>query len=214
MSEFFFVHGWGYSPAFWQGLAPLLADDENTDHRIDLGFLVMPNPQESSVLSGTSPKIYITHSLGTLHALEHYADHMSALVIINGFYDFRAFVSDKVLAGMARGLERSPLAQMQAFWRQCGLVPEFEELGAETLRDGLETLRSCDMRGALDTLDIPVLCLAAEDDPITPYAAMADHWRGFSLISSARGGHILPHTRPDWCAAQIKDFIREHKLEY
>lgn len=214
MSGFVFVHGWGYSPAFWQGLAPLLAHDDNTDNRIDLGFLVMPNPQESPALPVTSPKIYITHSLGTLYALEHYADRMSALVVINGFYDFRAFASDKVLASMARGLERSPLTQMQAFWRQCGLVPEFQELGAEKLRDGLETLRFSNSGDALSRLGIPVLCLAAEDDPIAPYAAMTDHWRGFSLISSARGGHILPHTRPDWCAAQIKDFIREHKLEY
>jgi pimeloyl-[acyl-carrier protein] methyl ester esterase len=206
MDDITFIHGWGYNPAFWQALTP--AFSQQNQHFADMGFL------SRKALSTTGRGIYITHSLGTLHALHHHSADMSALIVINGFYDFTHFTDEKILKLMMRALDRAPLAQMQAFWRQCGLTPEFEKLNVPALREGLDALAQDNAQAELDAIDIPVLCLAAEDDPITPFDAMKDHWRGFPLISCTEGGHILAHSRAEWCAAQIKDFMHDHKLEY
>jgi pimeloyl-ACP methyl ester carboxylesterase len=53
-----------------------------------------------------------------------------------------------------------------------------------------------------------VLCLAAADDAVVPPAlsvATAALARGACRVIPT-GGHALPLTQPDWCAAQIRAF--------
>lgn len=197
-----FVHGWGQGPEFWDKLAAFFPS-ENTQ-RIDLGFLGSVIADKGLV---ESECIYVTHSLGTLWSLMNRAPQIKGLVAINGFYDFRDFASLETLEAMKARLETSPMAQMSAFWRSCGFKPETKNLNIKELQDGLDWLASWDTKERLALLKAPVLSLAARDDIVLPFAAMKEHWDGYSLKIRDDGGHSLPQTQPEWCAEQIREFI-------
>lgn len=205
-----FIHGWGYAPSFWDRLTPFFADKQTT--LIDLGFLETDIPPPATIKS-SEKAIYITHSLGTLYALQHHTSDIAALIVINGFYNFAPFTDEKTLTLMARGLKRAPEAQMKAFWKTCGLTPSYAALNTEKLAEGLENLRSLNTESALENLSVPILVLTAEDDPIAPFSAMQKHWQAYPLQLHLEGGHILPYTQSAWCAERIKEFLGEHKLD-
>ncbi len=202
-SRFVFVHGWGMDPGFWDGLIDCLPEIET--HKVDLGFVGASNmPSYDS--SGSA--IYITHSLGTMWALQNHFPHIDALISMNGFGCFKSFSDARVLKTMKMRLQRDPQAQMKEFWTNCDL-PSNDHLNVPNLQEGLEWLDSWDLREELAALTCPVLSLAGDNDPILPIDAMKEAWAAFDLRVCEGGRHALPISHAQWCAEHVQEFIRE-----
>jgi pimeloyl-ACP methyl ester carboxylesterase len=71
-------------------------------------------------------------------------------------------------------------------------------------------LRDGDARAALAACRVPIVALASADDPIVPPAMtemmLADR-PDVVLRMLPDGGHLLPVTRPDECAAAVRRLI-------
>ncbi len=196
-----FVHGWGLAPDFWEPLVARFPDADIT--YVDLGFHDPPNlavPDDKA--------LYITHSLGTLWALEHCADKMSALVTINGFTCFSDFTDPRILQAMQKGLARNPEIQMQQFFKAADLKASTDNLNTTRLKEGLDWLAHKDMRHALT---MPYLALLGAQDPIAPLKALQKQWQ--NLIICENGGHALPQTHTDWCAKHITDWLNHQESQ-
>ena len=178
---------------------------------INLGFMYNMLTQP---LMPTKKSIYITHSLGALWALKNCAEDIEALVIINGFTNFTNFVDKRVLSAMQKRLKRDPKAQMQEFWQNIGLGKSLDHtLDIDKLHEGLDWLINWDISAELKSLNAPILSLAGEQDPLLPLAKIKQEWAGVDLKINESGGHLLPLTHPEWCAAQIKEFLVKNELE-
>ncbi|MEC9367564.1 MAG: alpha/beta fold hydrolase [Pseudomonadota bacterium] len=198
------VHGWGFHGGIWQELLPRL--DGHDLHIVDLGFC-RGGPKATTRLPEHS--VAIGHSFGLMWLLRHGPRPLKGLVSVCGFDCFHRHVAPEEVDPIRQGIGRNIDAQMRAFWRQCG-APEFssDEFDRATLLAGLDWLCRWDARADLESLGAPVLALASEDDPIFPAAASRAVWEGQSQFHmSSDGGHALPLTRPDWCAARISEFV-------
>lgn len=211
MLQYFFVHGWGNGPEFWQKTLPYFSECDT--HFVDLEFRKSSGRRINSRAFPESRKIYITHSLGTLWALKNRSKDMAALITINGFFSFRPFADEQVLQTMKKRLESDPIPQMSAFWRQCGISPDKKDLNLKRLQEGMNWLIHENAARELHSANFPVLSLAAKDDPILPVDTMRHHWSGYPLRIAETGGHSLPWSQAGWCAGQIKEFVGGLKLE-
>jgi len=206
-TPFVFVHGWAMSSDMWAGIYD--AFQNNT--QLDLGFV---GERYHADIMNTEKAIFVTHSLGTLYALRHHVDQMSALISINGFPSFKNFADVRTLRKMKAQLARDPISQRQDFWNNCGLAGEPEgQANIARLEEGLDWLQEWDETTALQNLRVPVLSLAGAQDRITPIDAIKDVWANFELKVAEDGAHVLPVTHPAWCIEKIRTFIREHGLE-
>lgn len=196
-----FVHGWGCIPDFWDDLARELSASH--EQRINLRFL-----DEGDIEAATHdlPAIYITHSLGTMWALKHRLEDISALISINGFACFKDLSDERTLKSMKINLKRNAPQQMAAFWRQAGL-PQSNSLNIPRLKEGLEWLMTWDYCQELNALTCPILSLIGEEDKIAPFDPMQQHWYGYDIKTCTDGGHALPATHTQWCAKHIRTFI-------
>jgi pimeloyl-ACP methyl ester carboxylesterase len=219
------VHGWGYTQKFWAGLAKRMPDFETAiDEHGYLGANTHIYMHENDLhdVNGTRknsaalPEIIITHSLGTLLALQDLPDAarqgLKGLIVINGFTNFLPFTTPAILAQMKKGLVDKPEAQMRAFWKACGHVPEYktQDLNIPSLLNGLDVLGTLDVRDCLDSLDCPILVLAGAQDRICDIAVMKEHWAGYDLHIHPQGSHVLPHDDPQWCWTHIEEWIKRH----
>jgi pimeloyl-[acyl-carrier protein] methyl ester esterase len=208
--RFVLVHGWGFNANLWDDFAPLLGDAEIV--RVDLGFISGASGDSSSF---PEDAIAIGHSLGTAWLLRQFAEGggcpFRALVAIQGFDRFCPHVPRARLAGMRRGLKRDPAATLAAFWRACGVetFAPADALNPERLDEGLAWLTQWDLREAKAALACPVLALAARDDAIVSPSMSAAIWGDDNIRWSDWGGHVLPLSRPDWCARHVLDFAHD-----
>lgn len=204
------VHGWGCGPDFWAGMSGFFP--QNSVFCVDLGFVGREGFDHEKT---EFPAVYITHSLGTLWALKYRRESMAALIAINGFPWFRPFASLRTLDTMKRRLIRDPAAQMHEFYAMCGIggAPPASALDAGKLEEGLDWLGAWDEREILSSLNVPVLCLAGDSDPLLPLEEMKKLWHGFPLCVKEGGGHALPQTHCEWCARTIQGFLCERGLE-
>ncbi|QQS57956.1 MAG: hypothetical protein IPN28_03830 [Alphaproteobacteria bacterium] len=211
--HFVFVHGWGNGPDFWDKTAAYFWDIPKTF--IDLGFIKgsFDGLSDRSALSTGAKKVYVTHSLGTLWALKNRHMEMSALIAINGFYNFRVFSEEEALLSMKQRLTKDPIPQMGVFWRRCGIHPENSLLDLERLQEGMNWLIHDNATKEIRNLGLPVLSLTAKDDPVLPIKIMRQHWSGYPLQIRELGGHSLPWSEPRWCSTKIMDFIDGLRLE-
>ena len=92
-------------------------------------------------------------------------------------------------------------------WSRAGAADYTDagRLDGARLASGLDWLATWDARTKVAAT--PVLALAAADDAIVPIAASRSQWPRNSLRERADGGHVLPLTRPEWCAAEIGAFL-------
>ena len=80
------------------------------------------------------------------------------------------------------------------------------------MAQGLAWLGDWDERDRLSSLQVPVLALAAKDDPIVPEEmsrASFPEGSGIRLDLRDTGGHLLPRSVPSWCAERIHGFLEE-----
>ncbi|WP_326524581.1 pyrimidine utilization protein D [Sphingomonas sp.] len=83
--------------------------------------------------------------------------------------------------------------------------------GQETVERRIHAVRTFDPGPGLGAINIPVMCLAADDDMLVPAAAselLADAIPGAKLASMTWGGHACNVTRPDDFNARVADWLR------
>lgn len=197
------VHGWGFGPSVWDDMIPSLSGHECITP--DLGFIGCGDkdirlPEEA---------VMVGHSLGAMWLLKYIPDTVRGFISIGGFDCFSAHIPSKQISAMQRNLAHNPEAQMNGFYRVCGIdhTPPADKLNTPQLSAGLEWLAGWDEHTVLTALSCPVMALAAEDDSIVPPAMTHAIWDDYDLRMIKTGGHILPLTKPEWCAQQVKGFI-------
>jgi pimeloyl-[acyl-carrier protein] methyl ester esterase len=199
--NFVFVHGWGFHAGLWSDVAARLGGET---HLVDLGF-VSGGPRASN--DWPDDAVAIGHSLGLLWLLRQKRP-IRALVSVGGFDCFCCHMPRSRVVAMHRALLRDPAAMLASFWEGCGAAPFAppEALQTGRLAEGLDWLMDWDARGVSASLDCPVLALAARDDAIVPQDMSERIW-GNRLLWSEDGGHVLPLSRPEWCADAVREFV-------
>ena len=212
----YLAHGFGFDPEFWRPLCALLPEHEQ--RFADLGFHGEPSLPE---LSSKRPLLGVGHSLGLAWLVRQNTIKFDALVSIGGFTrytrgdDFPQGVSPGQVRLMRRKLGSDPKALLREFFQLCAapreVWPCLDDLEVPRLSLALDWLLDWDLRAELRALSLPVLALQAKDDAVTPVELARACFAGqenIILRQAAEGGHCLPLTRPDWCAAQIREFAR------
>ncbi|CAK0764588.1 pimeloyl-(acyl-carrier protein) methyl ester esterase [Azospirillaceae bacterium] len=204
-----FVHGWAFDRSFW---TPLVRSLENHVSVIvwDLGF--RGSASFVSAPPSNRPIVAVGHSFGLMWLLREHPVFWSALVSINGFPrfskspDFPLGVAPRVLERMITRLDAEPQVVTRDFLVRCGVAaPQTEGLDVARLRWGLEALAQWDQRASLLS-ETPTLALAGRSDPIVS-AAMTREVFASVPVEWHDGGHLLPITAPDWCAACLRSFL-------
>lgn len=203
------VHGWGFHAGLWREVIRHLPGAEIT--LVDLGF-VRGGPAAAEAWPNDA--IAIGHSLGAMWLLRRASAGTNAgfrgFVSIQGFDRFCPHVPPAQIIAMRRGLKRDSDATLRAFWHACGTPPfaPKEALDVDRLDEGLGWLLDWDERAIRNSLDCPMLALAARDDAIVPPAMSEAIWDPATLHWSQKGGHVLPLQEPQWCANHVLDFAR------
>src|SRR4029450_6219012 len=84
---------------------------------VDLGFVTGGPPGEKS---WPKDAVAVGHSLGLLWLLARGGRQFRALVSVQGFDCFCCHVPSSRVAAMRRGIERTPYATVETFWRSSG----------------------------------------------------------------------------------------------
>jgi len=208
--NFVLVHGWGFGPGIWGELRAKLPGNTHL-YALNLGFI-----RDGTGDAGDWPEapIAIGHSLGLLWLLHHKKKHdFRALVSIQGFDRFCPHIPQSRVERMRRELAADPAATMAQFWRACSTQPFAppDLLDLARLDEGLGWLLDWDETATKADLDCPVLALAARDDAIVPASMSSAIWGEEKIVWSEGGGHVLPLSKPEWCAQHVLDFA--HDLE-
>ncbi len=199
-----FIHGWGFTARFWDGLAARLAHFPQV--RIDLEFF----GASQFPVSFASRKILIGHSLGLMHGLKLRQD-WNGWIAINSFPRFMPdCVPAARLREMRMRLQRDVAATLRDFYQMIDAEPVVGMPDQGRLLEGLDELRDGDSGGMLAKLAVPGLVLAAGGDPLVPVGVSEELGRMAKkggLLMQEEAGHLLPQTHAGWCACVISDFI-------
>lgn len=200
------VHGWGFTPAFWEPVRSRLTSETLV---LDLGFF----GAEDRPIPADEPVLAVGHSLGLMWLLtQAILPAGSRIIGINGFTRFgRADtfpmgVSPRVLERMLTALQKDPHAVLRQFLTNCRMdVTQYacgEIPSVERLAEGLKLLKDGDARGNADCVQA---LLASRDDPIVS-SAMSESSVSLTCIHWAEsGGHLLPLSRPELCVRFIEE---------
>ncbi|MBB2198243.1 alpha/beta fold hydrolase [Gluconacetobacter sp. 1c LMG 22058] len=211
----FLVHGWGFTPDFWQPVRARLGRVETT--MLDFGFF----GPENMTARPAGRHVAVGHSLGALWLLLNPSPDCVGMLLINGFARFGATsdypqgIPRRVIERMMRGLEQHPDDVVATFRGRAGIAtPAPGPARAGRLDWALELLRDADARGALDgeagAALPPIRVLAGGEDPIAPPAMVEAGFRDHIPVEWIEGGgHLLPLTHPDRCAAAIAGLMAE-----
>ncbi|MBF0310700.1 MAG: alpha/beta hydrolase [Magnetococcales bacterium] len=209
------VHGWALGPGLWRPLRHHLPGWRT--HSLNLGFfgeLDTTLPQE--------PWIGLGHSLGYLWLLSRLADpaiarYSQGLVSIGGFscfhrqQDFPHGVPPRLLERMRTRLQEDPLQVISDFAARSGVHPPLPAAGLQPhlqhLDQGLALLQEHDARSLQKDWATRCLALASRDDPIVSPDMSRECFPDTILRWSDTGGHLLPLTRPAWCAGMLTPFL-------
>ena len=209
-----FIHGWGFDARIWDPLRTVLPAHRGKAR--DLGYF---GPQISDPApEADAPVIAVTHSFGTMALLNDPPPALAALIVINGFprfteaEDYRPATPVRLVQRMRRRLTEAPEETLRDFRLRCGTEwDNHGPLDLSRLAADLTAMESQDYRSALAAISAPVLVLASEDDPIVPPGMTAQAFSAAERITlrwSADGHHVLPLSRPGWCAEMIGQFLR------
>ncbi|MCX5616914.1 biotin synthase [Bombella sp. TMW 2.2559] len=207
MTILYFQHGWGYDASFWTPLRNHLRDFQHVcgeagyfgaEARSDL-------PQD--------PFWAVGHSAGACSLLALDAPHCLGLISINGFArftrteNFPEGVPERILHRMIRQLDRQPEPVLHQFRQMCGEADPAlpATLDHDALKAGLSALAAMEHRPLLSRWKGRLHSLHSPDDPLSP----ARNGLGLDAASiSLPGGHLLPCTHPQDCAALLTRIIR------
>lgn len=204
--KLFAVHGWGFNAALWDAVASCLPGWELL--RADRGYFGAPVwPRVDG------PCIALTHSFGTMALLSDPPEDCRALVAINGFDRFvadtdRPGIAPRVVDRMIARLGPEPRAVLHDFRRRIGCGDAAQAICPEPLLADLVAMRGGDCSAAAKGWKI--LVIDGEDDPLLPAPMRAAQFATADIerISIAGGGHLLPLTHAEQCAAHIRRFAQ------
>ena len=208
------LHGWGYDAGLWREVVPLL--DGCEIEVADLGYF--GPAQLPQTAPPTALRIAVGHSLGALCWLTQTALPWRALIAIGGFArfcatpDFPHAVAPRVLQRMRQRFDVSPAAVLADFHTACGGAGPALPADTQALAAGLALLEELDGREMLAQRRNAIWALAARNDAIVPAAMSA---ASFQALPAARlrwlddGGHLLPLTQAQHCAALIREVADE-----
>ncbi|MFS3134463.1 alpha/beta fold hydrolase [Gluconacetobacter sacchari] len=211
----FLIHGWGFTPDFWQPVRARLGQVEAM--ALDFGFFGAARMADRPA----GRHVAVGHSLGALWLLLNPPVECVGMLLINGFArfgaaeDYRQGVPPRVIERMARGLDHHPDDVVAAFRGRAGITtPAPGAARAERLAWALDLLRNADARAACDAGQgaglPPIRVLAGAEDPIAPPAMTEASFLGRVPVEWVEdGGHLLPLTHPDRCADAITRMIAE-----
>jgi len=196
------LHGWGYDSSFWRPLRECL--DGLDTLAWDLGYY-----GEASLPAPERPAVAIGHSYGVLWFLHRRPFPWHGLISINGFNRFAAapdFPDGVPLAQLDRltaSVAEATLPALTGFRQRCGdssLPPPTPD--QRRLQDSLGHLRDWDARPAQ-----PDLALCGKTDKVVPPALSRAAFSP-AITLWHEGGHLLPQQDPEWCADQIRAWLK------
>lgn len=176
------------------------------------------------------PPAFVGHALGGLIGLAlaiAQPGRLSRLMVVNGWatldpHTARCFDTRLALlrdSGVRAYLHAQPLFLYPPAYisehDSALLRQEMEQLdhfpAVEMVESRIHAVRTYDPGARLRTVDIPVMCLAADDDflvPATCSERLADALPRGRLASMAHGGHACTVTRPHDFNARVADWLR------
>ena len=202
-----FIHGWGFDAGIWSGITRLLADWPVL--HFDRGYFGAPQTP-----SPEGPCLVVTHSFGTMLALRDPPPHCIGILAINGFDRFFAKpgapgVHPRILKRMIGQFEKEPEEVLREFRNRCGCDAPFTLCDGQLLGEDLQQLATMDGTALCAGIELPILSLQSETDPILPQAMRDNVFAGATRLERktlAGGGHLLPLTEPEACARAIREF--------
>ena len=226
-----FVHGWGFDASVFDDLADRLGGpfaEGLSDSLAHATADAVPFGQHRRYNAGyvsdavlappSEPFIAIAHSFGMMRVLKDLPAHCVGIVCLNGFArfsvapDFSAGTPLRLIDRMLQRLRQDPLGVVNTFRARCGAAPypATKQLDVDALFADLSALRDDDARPALAVCTVPIVVLAADDDPIVPPAMTTMTFAERSDIPLALlpgGGHLMPVTRPADCAKAVQQVV-------
>ncbi|HET8871872.1 MAG TPA: alpha/beta hydrolase [Aquabacterium sp.] len=212
-----FFHGWGLDPDFWRPLQAALPDHPHANWNAGyLGSAEQPN------FNATTHWVAVGHSLGWATALNQPPQSgWLGTVSLCGFTRFCAHAPGqagqaiRVLERMVKAFDSQPEQVLSDFLTRCHLDDCLPASGltldVNALRRDLQRLIDIDVR----LPPAPCMALASRDDPIVSPAltqacfdTQANSQANCQLRWQDEGGHALGHAHADWCAEQIRGFLR------
>jgi pimeloyl-[acyl-carrier protein] methyl ester esterase len=231
MRDLVLVHGWGFGSAVWLPVVAELPAALRV-HRIDLpGY----DSRDFSPEMLPADAVVCGWSLGALHALQwaqRFPDKVARLVLVGATPrfiqapDWPWAQAPALLDDFASGVASDAAAALRRFAALLNrgdqqARPLTRELSASLdafmptttcLLEGLETLRTADLRHAVADIAQPALVIHGEHDPLMPPAAgrwLADRLPGgrFEVFEGAAHAPFLSDRRR--FAAAIAEFAHE-----
>lgn len=204
-------HGWSYDASFWRPMLRHLP--EATPTCVDEGYY---GPPATPPLP-KAPYWAVGHSAGVMALLGQNLPGCCGIIALNGFaqfYQSETFpngIAPRVLERMHRRMSIQPAAVLRSFRDLCGDSSTIAELllNRDRLQDGLERLQNDNHHNALSRWNGRLYSLTATDDPLAPAR------QGLSspaYTSLHKGGHLLPLTDPEGCAAFIHHIVASHDI--
>lgn len=223
---FLFVHGWSFTPQFWDPVRQALAAHPQAPATttLDLGFYGAADWAALAALGSdapgqqASPPVVVAHSYGVQWVLPRLTPQ-TPLVALNGFARFTDAVPARVVQRMLKRFVSTPDAVIADFRASLmpparqpseslqpeGLLPAPPVTDPQALAEALHDLAHGDSRPALAPL-LHRWAITGSDDPLAPPAqaeALVSGARNGKAILCAGGGHLLPLTHPAWVAEQL-----------
>lgn len=202
-------HGWGYDASFWQ---PLLRHLPNvTPTLVDEGYHGTP----STPPLPDTPYWAVGHSAGVMALLAQELPGCCGIIAFNGFAQFcqhETFphgIPSRVIDRMGRRVSTHPGDVLRSFRALCNDPSPMKDdrLNSESLKAGLERLRLGRHPHELSRWNGRLYSLIGTCDPLTP----AQKGLPFPAHRSYHtGGHVLPLTDPEDCAAFLETIIASH----
>lgn len=212
-----FVHGWGFGPDFWSPVQKALGWDNALT--LDLGFVEQAPPasftralqQLQAAQAPGRAVLGVGHSLGFLWLAQHMdLSPASQLVGINAFAAFAAQqtfscgIPARVLQRMLKGLADTPEKVLADFRSRCGAQLSGSIPNVPNLHMGLDLLLTGDVRSRLAHSGVCCRVLAARHDPLVSTAMTEESFAGLAEVQWVAGGHLLPQTDVQACAAFLR----------
>jgi len=193
-----FLHGWGFDANLWDGVRAALPEFATVAW--DRGYFGAVSAEPVP-----KPLIAVGHSLGAMLLAGALPEGCVGLVAINGFDRFagEGAVPPRVVERMRRRFDEAPAEVLADFRARCGGDAPPAIHNTETLAADLATLAQGDQR---DAAQVPTLVLHGSADPLLPEPMREAVFVGAPRETLAEGGHLMPLTHPDWCAARIRAF--------
>jgi len=204
-----FYHGWGFDSSIWDGISGLLP--QWPIDFVDRGYFGL-----AKIAAVDAPCIAVTHSFGTMLALQQPPPQCVGIVALNGFDRFVASdafpgVHPRIMRRMTDRFANDPKTVLREYRQRCGCDVPFPAIDSQVLGQDLRDLATLDCSALETTRNLPILSLQGDTDPILPPAMREMVFARSGRIERRTvpcSGHLLPMTHPEQCARTIREFAK------